>query len=159
MKCKQQKSQALLARIEQSIFLIRGRRVMLDFDLAAIYGVTTKRLNEQVKRNVDRFPDDFMFQLRKEELDCIRSQIATGSGDHRNKRFRPYVFTEHGAIMLANVLRSRSAVVASIQVVRAFVRLGNLLATNNDLAVKLKLLEGKIDSCDEDIKLLFVAIN
>ena len=93
---------------------------MLDSDLAEIYGVETKRLNEQVKRNIDRFPEDFMFQLSKEEYDTLRSQIATSKRGKGGRRYLPYVFPEHGAVMLANVLNSPAAVQASIQVVRAF---------------------------------------
>src|SRR5271169_5646346 len=113
------------ATIERQILVLRGHRVMLDRDLAEIYGVKLKRLNEQVKRNRDRFPDDFMFQLTLEEGKLVilsRSQIATLKRGE-NVKYRPHVFTEHGAVMLANVLRSPVAVRASIQVVRAFVNL------------------------------------
>lgn len=104
-------------RIERAILLIRGRRVMLDADLAAIYGVPTKRLNEQVKRNIDRFPEDFMFQLTQEEFEALRSQIATSKTAGRGgRRTLPYAFTEHGAVMLASVLNTPIAVHASIQV-------------------------------------------
>jgi len=133
-----------IERIEQKIYVIRGERVMLDSDLAEIYGVTTKRLNEQVKRNIKRFPEDFMFQLTAEELEDMRSQIATAS--KRNVRFPPYVFTEHGAIMAANVLSSERAVEASVQVVRAFVKLRGLLASNAELAKKFEALEKKYDA-------------
>jgi hypothetical protein len=129
--------------IENKILVLRGRRVMLDRDLAVLYGVPVKRLNEQVKRNIDRFPDDFMFQLTLQEGHAVlnsRSQFATlkrGS----NIKYRPYVFSEHGTVMLANVLRSPVAVRASIQVVRAFVHLRHLLATNEELARKIEALE------------------
>ena len=129
---------------------------MLDSDLAAVYGVTTKRLNEQVKRNRKRFPDDFMFQLTKEETEFLRSQIATlktGRGQHR--KYRPHAFTEHGAVMLASVLNSPVALQASVQVVRAFIRLRELLATHKDLATKLAELERKYDS---QFKVVFDAI-
>jgi len=118
--------------IEGKIFVLRGHRVMLDRDLAELYGVPLKRLNEQVKRNQNRFPDDFMFQLTLEEgkaVLALRSQFATlKRGEHL--KYAPRVFTEHGAVMLANVLKSGLAVRASIQVVRAFVHLRQFLATN-----------------------------
>ena len=119
---------------------------MLDRDLAELYGVPVKRLNEQVKRNSDRFPDDFMFQLTLEEgkaLRLSRSQFATLNRGS-NLKYRPYAFTEHGTVMLANVLRSPVAVRASIQVVRAFVHLRQMLATNEDLARKIEALERKV---------------
>lgn len=133
-------------RIERGILVIRNQRVVLDETLAELYGVTVKRLNEQVRRNRDHFPDDFMFQLSIEEWDALRSQYATiktGRGEHR--KYRPYAFTEHGAVMAANVLNSPTAVQASIQVVRAFVRLRELLASHKELAAKLDALERKYD--------------
>lgn len=130
-------------RIEQTILLIRGHKVILDSDIATLYGVPTKRLNEQVSRNRDRFPEDFMFQLTEEEFANLKSQNATSSWGGR--RTLPYAFTEHGVVMLASVLNSPIAVSASIQVVRAFVRLRELLATHKDLAQKLEELEKKYD--------------
>lgn len=135
-----------IVEIERSIFEVRGKRVMLASDLADLYGVTTKRLNEQVKRNQDRFPPDFMFQLNYQELTALRSQFATlekGRGQHR--KYLPYVFTEHGAVMLANVLSSKRAVQASIQVVRVFVRLREFAITHADLARKINSMERKYD--------------
>jgi hypothetical protein len=131
-------------RIERSILFIRGHKVMLDSDLAVLYGVTTKRLNEQVNRNRDRFPEDFMFQLSKPEFAILKSQNATSSWGGR--RTPPYAFTEHGVVMLASVLNSPIAVHASLQVVRAFVRLREILSTHKDLARKLNALERKYDS-------------
>jgi hypothetical protein len=116
---------------------------MLDADLAEVYGVTTKRLNEQVRRNRDRFPEDFMFQLSDAEFTDLRSQFATSSWGGR--RYPPFAFSEHGALMLASVLNSPIAVDASIQVVRAFVRLREFLATHKDLSRKLAELEKKYD--------------
>ena len=142
-----------LERVERRILLIRGEKVIVDSDLAELYGVTTKRLNEQVKRNLNRFPDDFMFPLTADELESMRSQIATAS--KRNVRFAPYVFTEHGALMAANVLNSERAVDASVQVVRAFFKLRQLLASNADLARKVEALERKYDS---NFKVVFDAI-
>jgi hypothetical protein len=145
-----------IEEIQQRIFIIRGHRVMIDADLAVLYRVTTKRLNEQVKRNLKRFPSDFIFQLNEKEFENLRSHFATSGWGGR--RYLPYVFTEHGAIMLANVLNSPGAVQASIQVVRAFVKLRELLSTNKELAIKLKQLEGKIENHDEEIRLIFKAI-
>ncbi len=150
-------------KIEKAIYLIRGEKVMLDSDLAQLYGVTTKRLNEQVNRNHERFPEDFMFQLTVEETTALtsqiagsnlRSQIAT-SRTHGGRRYRPYAFMEHGSIMAANVLNSEGAVQASVQVVRAFVRLRQLLGSNTELARKLEELEGKYD---RQFKTVFDAI-
>ena len=146
-----------IANLENAIHLIRGQRVMLDSDLAIIYGVTTKRLNEQLRRNRLRFPGDFAFQLTGPELTNLRSQIATSSL-HGGRRYRPWVFTEHGAIMLASVLNSEIAVQASVRVVRAFVRLREMVAANAQLAVKLKELERRLDSHDEGIANLFATL-
>lgn len=145
-------------RIEQLIFLIRRHKVMLDADLARIYGVTTTRLNQQVRRNLDRFPEDFMFQLTQDEFKNLMLQIATSSSGYGGRRKLPYVFTEHGAIMLASVLNSPVAVRASLQVVRAFVRLRELLASNTELARKLAELEQRVAGHDEHIQSLFEAI-
>jgi hypothetical protein len=152
-----------IERIERRIYLMRGRKVMIDWDLAELYGVTTKRLNEQVKRNSDRFPEDFAFRISPEEwtnlksyrTDVNRSQFATGSQKHRDPRFLPWAFTEHGAIMAANVLNSKQAVAMSVYVVRAFVHLRQMLASNAQLARKLKALEKKYD---EQFRVVFEAI-
>jgi hypothetical protein len=148
-----------LERVERTIFILRGRRVILDSDLAVLYGVTVKRLSEQVKRNVGRFPDDFAFVLTKEESESLRSQIATlkkGRGEHR--KYLPRVFTEHGALMAASILSSPKAVDMSIQVVRAFVRLRQFLATHHQLAARLGELERKIATHDKNIVNLFAAV-
>ncbi len=140
--------------IEKKILLIRGEKVMLDADLAELYGVTTKRLNEQAKRNSDRFPADFMFQLTAEE----KSEVVANCDHLKQLRFShvfPYAFTEHGAIMLASVLNSPIAVQTSVQVVRAFVRLRQMLASNVEMARKLAALERKYDS---QFKVVFDAI-
>ena len=153
-------SQAIIPAepIEAKILLIRRQKVMLDSNLASLYGVSTKRLNEQVKRNRHRFPLDFMFQLSAQEAENLRSQFATSSGGHGGRRFRPYAFTEHGAVMLASVLNSKIAVEASVRVVRAFVRLRQMLATHKELAAKLAELETRIETHDENITALFEAI-
>ena len=148
--------------IEQHIFFIRGMRVILDSDLSAIYGVKTKALNQAVKRNKDRFPADFAFQLKQEDLAAIdnqrgiRSQIVTAS--KRNIRFLPFVFTEHGALMASNVLKSSRALSMSIYVVRAFIRLREVLALNKDLAQKLSELERKVQSHDTELQAIVHAI-
>ena len=156
--------------IESVIQTVRGEKIILDADLARIYGVTTKRLNEQVKRNPDRFPSDFVFRLTQAEWERLvgriansdrpenRSQIATGSQRHRDPRFPPYAFTEHGAIMAANVLNSARAVQMSVFVVRAFVRLRQMIATHKEMTSKLAELERKVASHDTHISSLFEAI-
>ena len=138
------------------IVIVRGKRVILDRDLAGLYGTTTKRLNEQVKRNRGRFPDDFMFQLTAKEWADLtsqiamlnaqsnRSQIATGSQRHRDPRFTPYAFTEHGALMAANILRSKQAIQMSVFVVRAFIRMRQMLIEQRGLARKLAALEEEL---------------
>ena len=146
----------MVQRIEEMIFLIRGQRVMLDSDLARIYGVTTKRLNEQFRRNIERFPRDFAFQLTNQELAILRSQIATAS--KRNIRHVPIAFTEHGALMLGNILNSKTAIEASIRVVRAFVWIREQLAVNKELSQKLKELESRVGEHDGAINNLFEAI-
>jgi hypothetical protein len=142
---------ASVEQIESRIFLIRGQKVMLDQDLAELYGVETKRVNEQVRRNSERFPEDFMFQLTAEEFANLRSQIATSNNQvgspagRGGRRHLPYAFTEHGAIMAASVLNSPRAVETSVQVVRAFVRLRQMLSSNAELSRKLATLEKKYD--------------
>jgi hypothetical protein len=138
------------------IVTVRGKRVILDRDLAGLYGTTTKRLNEQVKRNRKRFPEDFMFQLTAKEWADLtsqiamsntqsnRSQIATGSQRHRDPRFTPYAFTEHGALMAANILRSKRAIQMSVFVVRAFIRMRQMLIEQRGLARKLAELEEEL---------------
>jgi hypothetical protein len=129
--------------IARSILVLRGHRVIFDRDLAAIHGVSTKRLNEAVKRNAKRFPEDFMFQLTAQESENLRSQFATSSWGGR--RFLPYVFAEHGAIQAANVLNSVRAAEMSVYVVRAFVKLRALLASNKELSRRLDELEARIE--------------
>jgi hypothetical protein len=184
-----------LQKIAPLIHEVHGQRVILDADLARIYGVTTKRLNEQVKRNSDRFPEDFAFQLSKKEYDRLRSQFvssnldnfsdasrsatdnlrsqiatskspgianrsqfATGPQKHRDPRYLPYAFTEHGAIMAANVLNSKQAVEMSVFVVRAFVKLRETLATHKELSDKLTELERKVGTHDKAIVSIIAAI-
>lgn len=144
--------------ISQRILFVRGHKAMLDAELARLYGVPTKRLNEQVKRNRERFPEDFMFQLTVEEFDGLRSQSATSSSAHGGRRSLPYAFTEHGAIMAATVLNSPKAIEMSVFVVRAFVRLRETLSTHKELAAKLETLERKVGSHDQAIAGLIDAI-
>jgi len=142
--------------IEKAIYLIRGERVMLDYNLAALYQVTTKALNQAVGRNRERFPIDFMFQLTVMELDQLnRSQIVTSSQKHRNPKFGPHAFTEHGILMLSSVLHSDRAIQVNIEIMRAFVNLRRMLASNVELAGKLKELESKYD---RQFKVVFDAI-
>ncbi len=143
-------------RIEQRIFRLRSQNVMLDGDLAELYEVSTKRLNEQVRRNRDRFPEDFMFQLTPAEAESLRSQIATlklSRGEHR--KYVPYAFTEQGVAMLSGVLRSKRAVQVNIEIMRAFVRLRRILTEHKNLARKLDALERKYDA---QFKVVFDAI-
>jgi phage regulator Rha-like protein len=131
----------LAKRVESRILLIRGHRVILDTDLAELYGVEVKKLNQQVKRNARRFPDDFVVQLSAEEAANLRSQIVTSSSGHGGRRYLPHAFTEHGAIMVASVLNSEHAVEMSIFVVRAFVRMREALAANQQIMAQLAELE------------------
>jgi hypothetical protein len=180
---------SLPQRIEPLIFTLRGQRVMLDSDLAVLYGVSTKRLNEQVKRNRKRFPSDFLFQLKPEEAvpsrsqfatlkgaqnlrpqfatsssdvendKCLRSQFATlkkGRGEHR--KYLPYAFTEHGALMAANVLNSRRAISMSVYVIRAFVRMRELLTVNDHLENRLLNVEKTLSEHDQALRELFKRI-
>ena len=155
------KEEALITKdVESLITTMRNQKVIIDRDLAEIYGVETRRLNEQVKRNPERFPEDFMFRLTKEEADFwvrSRSQIATLKRG-KNIKYLPYAFTEHGAIMAANVLNSPQAVRMSVFVVRAFVKLRELLSTHKELTYKLAQLERKLQNHDESIQSLVVAI-
>ena len=146
------------ARIESMILSVRGLRVMLDSDLAKIYGVSTMRLNEQFKRNNGRFPSDFAFQLTQQEFADLISQIAISKKGRGGRRKLPWVFTEHGALMLASVLNSPIAIESSVRVVRAFVLMREQLAAHKDLAQKLSELESRVSGHDESIQNLFEAI-
>lgn len=146
-----------MERVENMILLIRGQKVMLDADLAELYGVPTKRLNEQVKRNAERFPDDFMFILTAEE----KAEVVAKCDHLKRLRFsptKPFAFTEHGALMLASVLNSRRAVEVSVFVTRAFVRLREVLANHRELARKVTELERRTKGHDEQIRSLVEAI-
>jgi hypothetical protein len=168
LKMKQSKKATLLRMpkrggtpafvVESRILILRHRRVILDVDIAHLYGVPVKRLNEQVKRNQERFPSDFMFQLTRKEHAALRSQIATSKKTRGGRRYTPYALTEHGAIMAATVLNSKRAVRMSVFVVRAFVRLREMLATNRRLAGKIAELENGLDTHDSVIQDLIEAI-
>lgn len=143
--------------IQPRILTIRGQKVLIDSDLAELYGVSTKRLNEQVKRNSRRFPKDFMFQLTNEEYDSLRSQFATlKRGQHR--KYLTFAFTEHGTIMAASVLNSPQAIEMSVFVVRAFVRLREIFFTHKELAQKISALENRVSDHDTSIKSIILAI-
>ena len=142
--------------IASKIFEIRGKKVMLDRDLALLYGVETKKLNEQVKRNSKRFPDDFMYQLTKEEVANLRSQFATSSWG--GSRYLPHVFTQEGVAMLSSVLNSERAIQVNILIMRAFIRLREVLLTHKELAQRLDKLEKKYVEHDEKIQAIFDAI-
>ena len=139
------------------ILVLRGKKVMIDKDIAELYGVTTKRLNEQVKRNKNRFPEDFMFQLSQGEKD----EVVANCDHLRNLKFSPnlpFVFTEHGAVMLASVLNSSRAIEVNIQIVRIFTQVREMLLLNKDILLKIEQLERKATRHDEDIQLIFDAL-
>jgi hypothetical protein len=144
--------------VESKILEIRGERVMLDADLADVYGVTTRALNQAVKRNEERFPQDFAFQLPPEEIANLKSQSVTSSSGHGGRRKPPWVFTEHGALMAATVLNSPRAVEMSVFVVRAFVRLREYARGHAEIAKRLDALEQKVTGHDEDLREMFDAL-
>lgn len=144
--------------IERRIYFIRGQKVLLDTDLADLYGVPTYRLNEQVKRNLKRFPDDFMFQLKPKEANSLTSQIAMSKAGRGGRRTKPYVFTEQGVAMLSSVLNSERAVQVNIAIMRAFVKLREVIATHKELAHKIAALERKFQDHDSEIEEVFDAI-
>lgn len=146
-------------RIESRIFLIRGEKVLLDADLAGLYGVGTRALVQAVKRNTKRFPEDFMFQLSQEEFDALRSQSVISKPQGRGgRRYLPFAFTEQGVAMLSSVLHSERAVLVNIEIMRAFVRLRQLLATHKELAEQFKELKRRVTTHDEQIRAIFDAI-
>jgi hypothetical protein len=146
------------AEIQGLIHMIRGQKVMLDSDLAALYGVETRTLVQALKRNRDRFPVDFVFQLAQGEYDALRSQIVISKKGRGGRRYLPHAFTEHGAVMLASILNSPQAIETSVFVVRAFVRLRELASTHRILADKLGELERRVGKHDESIRSLIMAI-
>lgn len=140
-------------RIMSKIYFIRGQKVILDEDLATLYGVETRRLNEQVKRNLKRFPDDFMFQLNEEELEILMSQIATSSWGGRRKL--PHAFTEHGVLMLASVLNSERAINVNIMIMRVFAKFRKLITENTEVRLAIEKLERKTDNTNKNLEVVF----
>jgi len=147
----------LAEKIESRIVIIRGERMMMDQDLAELYNVSTGRLNEQVKRNIRRFPGDFMIQLTRKEFENLKSQFAISSWGGTRKL--PYAFTEQGVAMLSSVLHSERAIQVNIAIIRAFVKLRQILSRNKELARKIKQLEGKVKKHDEEIHAIFEVIH
>lgn len=148
----------LAKRVGAKILVLRNQKVILDTDLADLYGVSVKRLNEQIKRNPKRFPPDFLFTLTQPEFENLRSQSATSSATHGGRRYLPNAFTEHGAIMAASVLNSKRAIEMSIFVVRAFVQMRQAMAMNQQVVSKLAELESRLDIHDGEIQGLVEAI-
>jgi hypothetical protein len=149
---------AMARKVDSKIFVLRGQRVILDTDLAELYGVKVRHLNQQVKRNAKRFPLAFRFQISEHEFKILRSQNVISSDGHGGTRYRPYVFTEHGTIMAATVLNSKRAIEMSVFVVLAFVRMRRAIAGNRQILTKLAELEGRLQSHDTDIQDLMEAI-
>ena len=139
--------------IMNKIYLIRGQKVMIDSDLSELYGVETRRLNEQVKRNISRFPEDFMFQLSEDEFDNLMSQIATSSWGGRRRL--PYVFTEHGVLMLSSVLNTERSIKVNIQVMRIYVHIREMMMLHKDVLQHLDSLERRLNGHDNEIKVVF----
>ena len=144
--------------IEQKIYLIRGQKVMLDRDLAELYQVQTKNLNKAVKRNLDRFPADFMFRVAPEEIESLRFQIGTSNTSRGGRRYLPYVFSEQGVAMLSSVLNSKRAVQMNIAIIRVFIKLREVAITQKDLSRRIDTLEHKYQDHDQEIKVVFDAI-
>jgi phage regulator Rha-like protein len=148
----------LARRVESRILVLRGQKVILDAELAELYGVEVRHLNQQVKRNAKRFPSDFLFQLSPADYKHLRSQFVISSAVHGGRRYLPFVFTEHGAIMAATVLNSERAIEMSIFVVRAFARMREISATNQQIVAKLAEFERRFEGHDADIQNLMEAI-
>ena len=143
-------------KIVNKIYLIRGMKVMLDFELSELYETETKQLKRQVRRNIERFPDDFMFELTTEEFSDLRSQFGTSSWG--GSRYTPMAFTEQGVAMLSSVLNSSTAIKVNIQIIRVFTRMKEMLLTNKDILLKLEQLENKVSQHDENIQMIFEAL-
>lgn len=145
--------------VMNKIYLIRGQKVMLDSDLAEMYGVQTKMLKQAVKRNIDRFPEDFMFEMTKNELENWRSQIVTSNSSNKmGLRYRPFAFTEQGVAMLSGVLNSTVAIQVNIQIIRIFTKMRAMLLTNKEILLKLELLEKDVTANKQDIANIFEAL-
>ncbi|WP_036601571.1 ORF6N domain-containing protein [Olivibacter sitiensis] len=141
--------------VVNKIYLIREQKVMLDSDLAELYNVTTKRLNEQVRRNMTRFPEDFMFQLKESEWQSLRSQIATSKIGRGGRRTLPYVFTEHGVLMLSSVLNSEQAIQVNIQIMRVYTKIREMLLAHKDVSLRVEQVEKQMIKHDQKIEVLF----
>jgi hypothetical protein len=141
--------------ISDKIYFIRNQKVMLDRDLAMLYGIETKRLKEQVKRNLSRFPEDFMFELTKDEFANWRSQIATSNSDKMGLRYAPMAFTEHGVLMLSSVLNSDKAIQTNIQIMRIFTKVRQMLLDTTDLKIDILQIQKKLENHDKNIELVF----
>jgi S-adenosylmethionine synthetase len=141
--------------ISDKIYFIRNQKVMLDRDLAMLYGIETKRLKEQVKRNISRFPEDFMFELTRDEFANWRSQIATSNSDKMGLRYAPMAFTEHGVLMLSSVLNSDKAIQTNIQIMRIFTKVRQLLMDTTDLKIDIMQIQKKLENHDKNIELVF----
>ena len=145
--------------ILNKIYLLRGQKVMLDRDLAELYGVETKQLKRQVNRNIERFPDDFMFKMTDEEFQNWRSQFGTSNfSDKMGLRYPPLCFTEQGVAMLSSVLNSKQAIEVNIRIIRIFTKMREVLSTHKDILLKLEQLEKKVNKHDDDIQLIFSAL-
>ncbi len=158
---KEKQALAILSEdsVVNKIYTIRDQKVMLDSDLAALYGVETKRLNEQIRRNLDRFPEDFMFQLTGTEWDSLRSQFATSKNKRGGRTYLPNVFTEHGVLMLSSILSSQQAIQVNIQVVRIFTRLRKLLGEHNELKSEMTDVKRRLTNHDKNIEVIFSYID
>lgn len=141
--------------IMNKIYVVRGQKVMIDRDLAELYEVETKRLKEAVRRNENRFPEDFMFEMNKKEFENWRSQFATSKEDKQGLRYAPFCFTEQGVTMLSCVLNSDRAIDVNIQIIRIFTKMKEMLLTNKDILLQMQKVENKLTEHDEDIKLIF----
>lgn len=141
------------------IYLVRGQKVMLDRDLSELYGIETRRLKEQVRRNRDRFPHDFMFEMTKDELRDWMSQFATSNSEVMGMRRPPFVFTEHGVLMLSSVINSKRAITVNIQIMRIFIKMKEMLLAHKDLLLKIEQIESRVAGHDEKIRLLFDCLN
>lgn len=141
------------------IYQVRGVKIMVDRDLAFLYGIETKVLKQAVRRNINRFPEDFMFEMNKEEFDLWRSQFVTSKGDKKGLRYLPYCFTEHGVLMLSSVLNSPQAIQVNIQIMRIYTRLREMLLMHKDISILVEQVEKKLIKQDEKIELLFTYLN
>lgn len=149
------KEEIIHQSIENKIYVIREQKVMIDFDLAELYGLTTKVLNQAVKRNLERFPEDFMFQLTDFEYQSLRSQIVTSKIGRGGTRYLPLAFTEHGVLMLSSILNSTRAIQVNIQIMRTFARIRQMLSDNTELRLEIEQIKKKVNNHDKNIEIVF----